>query len=213
MNDNEFRLTELFEYSATELYIMRKCKSNIGFISVRYNIMKRLKKLPEFDTKENGYMRPWVLLKELRPNMTKYTDNEPFSFHHIGRGSISISTTLPVSDYGTFIFPYPKCINDKQMYYRYIGKTGATEALWRYGANFITSAQSGTRKPCSFAADFYLIYGNRAALVSCTNYNKVVDTLFAKARSSENISLAKAYDREHPSIYQDIYSCIDIRIL
>lgn len=213
MNDNEFRLTELFEYSATELYMMRKCKSNIGFVSMKYNIMKRLKKLPEFDSKENGYMRPWVLLKELRPNMTKYTDNEPFSFHYVGRGSIGISTTLPASDYGTFIFPYPKCINDKQMYYRYIGKTGAALALWRYGANFITSAQSGTRRTCSFAADFYLIYGNKAVLVSCTNYNRVVDALFAKARSSENISLAKSYDRAHPSICQDIYSCIDIRML
>lgn len=43
MNDNEFRLTELFEYSATELYMMRKCRSNIGFIAIRYDVMKHLK--------------------------------------------------------------------------------------------------------------------------------------------------------------------------
>lgn len=213
MNDNEFRLTELFEYSATELYMMRKCRSNIGFISIKYNVMKRLKKLPEFDTKENGYMRPWNLLKELKPNMTKYTDNEPFSFHYVGRGSIGISTTIPMSDYGTFVFSYPRCVNDKQTYYRHIGKTGAAAALWRYGANYVMSAKSNTRRPCSYVADFYLIYGNIAVLVSCTNYNKVVDILFAKARSSENIGLAKAYDREHPNIYQDIFSCVDIRML
>lgn len=213
MNDNEFRLTELFEYSATELYMMRKCRSNIGFISIKYNVMKRLKKLPEFDTKENGYMRPWNLLKELKPNMTKYTDNEPFSFHYVGRGSIGISTTIPVSDYGTFIFSYPRCVNDKQMYYRHIGKTGAAAALWRYGANYVMSAKSNTRRHCSYVADFYFIYGNIAVLVSCTNYNKVVDTLFAKARSSENVGLAKAYDREHPNIYQDIFSCVNIRML
>lgn len=213
MNNNEFRLTELFEYSATELYMIRKCKSSTGFTSIKYNVVKHLNRLPEFDTKENGYMRPWSLLKELRPNMTKYTDNEPFSFHYVGRGSIGISTTLPTSDYGTFIFPYPKCINDKQMYYRYIGKTGAASALWRYGANFIMSAKSDIRRHCSYVADFYLIYGNNVIWVTCTNYNKVVDTLFAKARSSENLSLAKAYDREHPNIYNDIYGCIDIRVL
>lgn len=213
MNNNAFRLTELFEYSATELYMIRKCRSNIGFLSIKYNVMKHLKKLPEFDAEENGYMRPWVLLKELKPDMTKYTDNEPFSFHYVGRGSIGISTTLPTSDYGTFIFPYPKCVNDKQMYYRYIGKTGAAVALWRYGANFVMSAKSDIKRHCSYAADFYLIYGNKAVLVSCVSYNRVVDALFAKARSSENLNLAKAYDREHPSIYQDIYSCIDIKVL
>lgn len=213
MNDNEFRLTELFEYSATELYMMRKCRSNIGFIAIKYDVMKHLKKLPEFDKEENGYMRPWDLLKELVPNRTKYTDNEQFSFHHAGRGSIGISTTLPVSDYGTFIFPYPKCINDKQMYYRYIGKTGAASALWKYGVNFIMSAKSDTKRHCSHAADFYFIYGNKVVLVSCTNYNKVVDALFTKARSSENLGLAKAYDREHPNIYHDIYGCINIKVL
>ena len=213
MNDNEFRLTELFEYSATELYMMRKCKSNTGFIAIRYDVMKHLKKLPEFDKEENGYMRPWDLLKKLRPNRTKYIDNEPFSFHYVGRGSIGISTTLPVSDYGTFIFPYPKCTNDKQMYYHHIGKTGAALALWRYGANFIMSAKSDTKRHCSYVADFYFIYGNKAVLVSCTNYKKVVDALFTKARSSENLGLAKAYDREHLSIYYDIYDCIDIEVL
>lgn len=213
MNDNEFRLTELFEYSATELYIMRKCRSNIGFIAIKYDVMKHLKKLPEFDKEENGYMRPWDLLKELVPNRTKYTDNEQFSFHHVGRGSIGISTTIPVSDYGTFIFPYPKCINDKQMYYRYIGKTGAASALWKYGVNFIMSAKSDTKRHCSYVADFYFIYGNKVVLVSCTNYNKVVDALFTKARSSENLGLAKAYDREHPNIYHDIYGCININVL
>lgn len=212
MNDNEFRLTELFEYSATELYMMRKCRSNIGFIAIKYDVMKHLKKLPEFDKEENGYMRPWDLLKELVPNRTKYTDNEQFSFHHVGRGSIGISTTIPVSDYGTFIFPYPKCINDKQMYYRYIGKTGAASALWKYGFNFIMSANSKKRH-CSYVADFYFIYGNKVVLVSCTNYNKVVDALFTKARSSENLGLAKAYDREHPNIYHDIYGCINIKVL
>ena len=213
MNDNEFRLTELFEYSATELYIMRKCKSNIGFIAIKYEIMKHLKKLPEYNKEENGYMRPWDLLKKLKSNMIKYTDNEPFSFHRVGRGSIGISTTLPVSDYGTFIFPYPKCINDKQMYYRYIGKTGAALALWRYGSNFIMSTKSDEKRHCSLLAGFYLIYGNKVVQVLCTNYNKVVDALFAKARSSENFRLAKAYDREHPSIYHDIYSCVDIEVL
>ena len=213
MNDNEFRLTELFEYSATELYIMRKCKSNIGFIAIKYEIMKHLKKLPEYNKEENGYMRPWDLLKKLKSNMIKYADNEPFSFHRVGRGSIGISTTLPVSDYGTFIFPYPKCINDKQMYYRYIGKTGAALALWRYGLNFIMSTKSDEKRHCSSLASFYLIYGNKVVQVLCTNYNKVVDALFAKARSSENFRLAKAYDREHPSIYHDIYSCVDIEVL
>ena len=75
------------------------------------------------------------------------------------------------------------------------------------------SAKSDIKRACSYVADFYFIYGNKVVPVSCTNYKKVVDAMFTKARSSENLGLAKANDREHPSIYHYIYGCIDIEVL
>lgn len=212
-SDTEFRLTELCEFSAVELYIMSKCKSNTGFMGMRYDIMKRLRKLPEYNKDENGYMHPMDSLRAKLPYRTRYTMNDPFSSHRVGRGFIGINTTIPVSDYMTFMFPYPRCVNDKQMYYKLIGKTGMALALWRMGQNFVMSTKSNDRSHCCAVADFILMYGNKIVMVKCRNPNNVCDALFAKARASQNINLAKRYDKEHPSIYYDIYKYIDIEEL
>lgn len=213
MFNGEFRLTELFEYNAVELYIINMCNSNHGFTQITYHVRKHLNKLPEFNEKENGYLHIQDMMRKHLPDRTRYIKNQPFLFHHTARGSIGISATVPESDYSTFIFSYPRNMNDSQAFYKLIAHVGSIRALWKAGSNYLLSPRSEEKKFCSFVADHFLIYGNKMVRVVCDRYVPVVDILFKKARASMNFRLAKLYDKEHPSIYNDVYKFVDIEVL